>query len=320
MSDEESQADLTQKFYFIGVTTRHSSIMRIFPRWMELLERPNVIVSGVDMPLHDAPANYRRVVEQIKMRPEVMGGLVTTHKIDLLAAAQDLFDALDPYAALCREVSSIAKKDGRLLGYATDPVAGGRCLQEMLGPDYFARTGGHVLCLGAGGAASAIALYFARCAQAGDRPQRFVAVDIAQPRLDKLTGMVGQLAATGVGTDIEFETVYNADARGNDALLERLPAGSLVINATGMGKDRPGSPLTAAAQLPVEAVVWELNYRGERLFLQQALAQQADRLLTVVDGWRYFLYGWTQVIEQVLHVEVSAQQFEQMGQIAARCR
>ena len=57
MSDEESQADLTQKFYFIGVTTRHSSIMRIFPRWMELLERPNVIVSGVDMPLHDAPSS-----------------------------------------------------------------------------------------------------------------------------------------------------------------------------------------------------------------------------------------------------------------------
>ena len=206
------------------------------------------------------------------------------------------------------------------MGYATDPVAGGRCLQEMLGPDYFARTGGHVLCLGAGGAASAIALYFARRPQSADRPQRFVAVDIAQPRLDKLTGMVAQLAATGVGTDIEFEMVHNGDARGNDALLERLPAGSLVINATGMGKDRPGSPLTAAAQFPAEAVVWELNYRGERLFLQQALAQQAHRSLAVVDGWRYFLYGWTQVIEQVLHVDVGAQQFEQMGQIAARFR
>lgn len=313
-------AEPMQRFYFIGVTTAQSSIMRIFPQWMELLDRPGVIVEGVDMPLQDAPANYRQVVERIKARPDILGGLVTTHKIDLLAASSDLFDALDPYAAICREVSSISKEDGRLLGYATDPVAGGRCLQEMLGPGYFARTGGHVLCLGAGGAAAAIALYFARHPQASDRPRRFVAVDIAQARLDKLAAMLAKLAADGVGADIAFEMVCNADARHNDELLGRLPPSSLIINATGMGKDRPGSPLSNAAPFPANAVIWELNYRGERLFLQQALGQPKSRALTVVDGWRYFLYGWTQVIEQVLHLQVGAAQFERMGEIAERLR
>lgn len=311
---------LVQRFYFIGVTTRQSSIMRIFPAWMQLLKRPNVLIEGVDMRLHDEPVNYRRVVEQIKREPAVLGGLVTTHKIDLLAAALDLFDLLDPYATICREVSSIAKRNGQLAGYATDPVAGGRCLQEMLGPEYFARTGGHVLCLGAGGAASAIALYFARRPNAGDRPQRFVAVDIDPSRLEKLSTMLTQLAADGTGAQIQFELLRHADATLNDELLRDLPPGSLIINATGMGKDRPGSPLTGAAQFPQSACVWELNYRGERLFLQQAQAQQAARLLTVVDGWRYFLYGWTQVIEQVLHLQVGVEQFEQMGEIAGRFR
>ncbi|MEZ4659956.1 MAG: hypothetical protein R2911_20565 [Caldilineaceae bacterium] len=43
-------------------------------------------------------------------------------------------------------------------------------------------------------------------------------------------------------------------------------------------------------------------------------------MLLVVDGWRYFLYGWTQVIEQVLHLEVGMERFEQMGEIAERFR
>ena len=58
---------------------------------------------------------------------------MTTHKIDLLAAASDLFDALGPYAQTRREVFSIAKDDGRLVGRATDAVAGGLSLDAILG-------------------------------------------------------------------------------------------------------------------------------------------------------------------------------------------
>ena len=55
-----------------------------------------------------------------------------------------------------------------------------------------------------------------------------------------------------------------------------LPPRSLVVNATGMGKDRPGSPLRAGAAFPERSAVWELNYRGELEFLRQARAQAAS--------------------------------------------
>ena len=87
---------------------------------------------------------------------------MTTHKLDLLAAARDLFDELDPYAQTLDEVSCLVKTNDpetgpKLHGYALDPVADGRALQSLLGDRYFERMKGNVLCLGAGGAAAAIA-------------------------------------------------------------------------------------------------------------------------------------------------------------------
>ena len=58
--------------------------------------------------------------------------------------------------------------------------------------------------------------------------------------------------------------------RSNDDLLAALPAGSLVVNATGLGKDRPGSPLTGEVRSRWKGIAWEFNYRGELEFLHQA--------------------------------------------------
>ena len=80
----------------------------------------------------------------------------------------------------------------------------------------------------------------------------------------------------------------------------------MVINATGLGKDRPGSPLTDTARFPGKSVVWELNYRGELDFLKQARKQQLEQQLQVEDGWIYFIHGWTQVIAEVFHLEITA--------------
>ena len=49
-------------FYFVGVSTGQSSSRRVFPRWMAVLGRPEVVLQGVDFPLHDDPANYRAFV------------------------------------------------------------------------------------------------------------------------------------------------------------------------------------------------------------------------------------------------------------------
>jgi shikimate 5-dehydrogenase len=134
-------------------------------------------------------------------------------------------------------------------------------------------------------------------------------------RLEKLQKMVQRL-----GTDIVFEYVCNQDPRRNDTMIADLPEGSVVINATGMGKDRPGSPITGDGPFPHNGVVWELNYRGELDFLHQALAQRERQCLTVKDGWLYFLHGWTQAIARVLHLEIDRATFERLGEIATRVR
>ena len=129
---------------------------------MEALGRPEVVLEGIDLEIHAAPDRYREVVAHIKGEPLALGGVVTTHKIDLLAAASDLFDGLGPYAQATGEVSSMAKENGRLIGRATDPVAGGLSLDAILGQGYFGRSGGHLLLLGAGGSAVALTLHLLR--------------------------------------------------------------------------------------------------------------------------------------------------------------
>jgi shikimate dehydrogenase len=302
-------------FYFVGVTTAQSSMVRIFPAWMAALGRPEVTLAGYDCQIHDQPQRYRQIVEQIKHEPLALGALVTTHKLDLLAAARDLFDELDPYAQLCDEVSCIAKREGRLLGYAVDPVAEGRALHAILGDRYFGRTKGSVLCLGAGGAARAIVLHLINQRNPADRPKYLTLVDIDQTRLDQIQAMVKQ-----IGSDIQFDYIANSDPAENDRLLTALTPNSVVINATGLGKDLPGSPITEKAQFPKFGVVWELNYRGERQFLQQAQAQQQKRKLKVEDGWTAFLHGWTGVISRVLDLPIDTATFNRLSRIAAEHR
>jgi shikimate 5-dehydrogenase len=90
----------------------------------------------------------------------------------------------------------------------------------------------------------------------------------------------------------------------------------MIVNATGLGKDMPGSPLTDSCRFPYGSLVWELNYRGELQFLKQAREQEKSAALTVVDGWDYFVYGWTQVISEVLHIDISDGTLRQLAEAA----
>jgi len=302
-------------FYFVGVTTAKSSIMRVFPRWMEAIDRPDVVIEGIDHPIHDTAEAYRRTVAQMKYDPLSLGGLVTTHKIDLLEAARDMFDELHSSARLTGEVSSISKRDGKLWGHAKDPLTGGLSLDAITGPGYFGRTGAHVLCFGAGGSGKAMSLHLINKQDPADRPRKMIVTNRSAGRLATLRAMVESLE-----TDIEFEFVQNADPARNDAIMVGLPAGSVVINATGMGKDTPGSPVTDRGVFPQNGIAWEINYRGELDFWHQAMAQQEARNLTVEDGWLYFLHGWTQVIAEVLHIDMSEPVFNRLAEIAAELR
>ena len=303
--------------YFIGVTTGRSSIMRVFPEWARHLKLGDCAIVGMDFAPHDSPEAYREAVRFIKEDENSLGALVTTHKVDLLGACRDLFDELDPYAALLGEVSSISKRDGALVGHAKDPITSGLALAAFLPPDHWASTGAEAFIIGAGGSSMALTWHLMRSEHVANHPSRIVVANRSRPRLGEMHRIHGELA-----TAVPVEYVHAPRSEQNDEVLAGLGPHSLVVNATGLGKDAPGSPLTDAAVFPAHGFVWDFNYRGDLLFLEHARRQSAERYLHVEDGWVYFIHGWTQVIAEVFHIDIpsSGPGFDALSQIAAATR
>jgi shikimate dehydrogenase len=289
--------------HFIGVSTAGSSIFDLFPRWAGLLGL-DADIAGRDVPLGAGPEQYRAAVAEIAGDESIRGALVTAHKVDLYRHAAGLFAELDSFANLCREISCISKREHDLIGHAKDPITAGRALEDMLASDW-TRRGADVLCMGAGGAGTAITVYFL---SADDPPARILVTDTNERRIEALESVHRRLAHRG---EVEYHVV--SAPQQHDALLAGLTPGSLVVNATGMGKDVPGSPVSPAARLPQDGIAWELNYRGDLPFLRLAHRQAAERNLAVHDGWRYFLHGWIEVIAEVFHVEVTGERFAQLA-------
>ena len=148
---------------------------------------------------------------------------------------------------------------------------------------------------------------------ATNRPSKIIVYNRSQKRLDHIKAIHDKM-------DVDIPVSYRLaqSAEENDRIASELPPCSLVINATGLGKDAPGSPLTHAAQFPDSAVVWELNYRGNLVFLDQAQSQAEHKNLQIEDGWTYFLHGWTQVIAEVFDIEIPTQGpvFDEISRIA----
>ncbi|WP_375573325.1 shikimate dehydrogenase [Ahrensia marina] len=302
-------------FYFIGVTTGKSSIMKVFPRWAEHLGLGDVAMRGVDFIPHDTPERYREMAAFLKSDPLSLGALVTTHKLDLYEACRDQFDEIDLLATMMAETSCLSKRDGKLICHAKDPISSGLSLDGFLPDNHFANTGAEVFSMGAGGSTIALTWHLMQASRGTNRPSRIVVSNRSQPRLDHIRSIHDAL-----DSDIPVEYVLAPTADENDAILATMKPGSLIINATGLGKDAPGSPLSHAAQFPDKGIVWELNYRGDLVFLDQANAQSQERSLQVEDGWTYFIHGWTQVIAEVFNVAIptSGPGFDEIAAIAAK--
>lgn len=303
--------------YFIGVTTGKSSIMKVFPEWAKFLNLGDCVIQGMDFKQHDDPQAYRMAVEFIKRDPLSLGALVTTHKLDLLKACRDQFDRLDPLAEMMHEISSISKENGRLAGHAKDPITSGLSLDAFVPAEHWARTGAEALLLGAGGSSLALSWHMMKKEHGANRPSKIIVTNRSKPRLDEIREFHRALAS---GVPTEYILAPTPDV--NDAACARLKPGSLVVNATGLGKDAPGSPLTDAAVFPKDGFAWEFNYRGDLVFLEQARRQQAAHRLTVEDGWVYFLHGWTRVIAEVFHKDIPTRGpvFDELSRIAAQAR
>ena len=302
--------------YFVGVTTTKSSIMKVFPEWAKALGLKDAVMKGIDIPIHDKPEVYRDVVRFMKDDPLSMGALVTTHKIDLYNAAKDLFDYLDPFAQAFGELSSISKLDGQLRGHAKDPISSGLAMEAFIPENHWKNTGAEVFIMGAGGSAIAMGAYLMQDKFKGNYPSKIVIANRSQPRLTEIERIFKQLDPGG----IEFEYHLTPEAEMNDEVLKTIAPKSLIVNATGLGKDRPGSPLTDDCVFPKGSYVWEINYRGDLRFMHQALEQKEERNLYVEDGWIYFIHGWTQVIAEVFHLDIDQDKLNELDQIASQFR
>ncbi len=304
-------------FYFVGVTTAKSSIMKVFPRWAEYLELGDVPIQGIDCKVHDEPEAYRKVVQFIKADPKSLGGLVTTHKLDLLAAARDLFDELGPYAKRLGEISSISKRDGKLWGHAKDPITSALSLEAFIPEGYWEESGAELCLLGAGGSSLALTMHLMDNVPPSKGPRRIVVTNRSTPRLEAMKRIH---AESNPGYVVEHH--HCPTPADNDHIVAQLADGSVVANATGLGKDAPGSPVTNDVEFPKNGYAWDFNYRGDLLFLEQARAAAREKNLTIEDGWVYFIHGWTRVIEEVFHIDIptSGPVFDELSRIASEAR
>ncbi len=302
--------------FFVGVTTGSSASLGMFPLWAETLRLGSARLVGIDLPLGATAARYREVVGRIAEEPASLGALVTSHKIRIFRAAGDLFDSLTDDSRLVGEVSCIYKREGSLVGHATDREVSGRVMRQFLGPDHWSGQSAEVLCLGGGGAGSAILAQFLTSGSAeGNCPARITVVESHRMQIDRLRSLIARL-----GSATPVELFESSDPLLNDRLIASLPPGSLVINATGMGKDVPGSPITGDAVFPRRGVVWELNYRGQLGFLEQARRQQATRGLQIEDGWHYFLLSWALIVGLVFDRPVDEATFARLSAAAMKFR
>ena len=270
-----------RRLYFLGVDTRASAVNRLFDPWARLCGLADAALEGLDAPQGAPPGRIREMVKRVADDPDAVGGLVTTHKVAVYSHARDLLTSVHPDAALLGEVGCIVKGPGELEGIAIDHESCGIPLTSLTSGE---RVTGDVLIFGAGGAGRAIALHLKR----RHDPARVIVTDVVE----------NHLRDTRVIAEVEI-----APAERNEELLAGLRPGALVINATGLGKDRPGTPLPDAARFPQGAVAWDLNYRGDLRFIEQARAQGAR----TEDGWVYFVAGWLTVMSHVFDFRLTPQ-------------
>ena len=283
---------------FIGVSTANSSIMKIFPSWSKTLGL-DAVVNGIDIPIDASKNEYVSAINEMVNDPDCHGALVTTHKLALYKNAKSLFAEFDDFANVCGEVSCVKISKKVVSGFAKDPISAGLAINDFLPNDFF-DSQNEVILIGDGGAATAIAWFLSGISQP---PVKIHVIGRDMSRLQHLLSVVSS-RSTKVEISLSSPDIFN-----KIALLDKQ---LFIINATGMGKDLPGSPWPDGLLFPRNSYLWELNYRGSLEFYHQGKSQEKERNLTVVDGWRYFIYGWTQVISEVFDVVIDQETLKKL--------
>ena len=254
-----------KKFWFIGVTTSQSMIMRLFPIWKEVLGIHGTRMRGLDLPPGVEGQKIRETINELRANPDVLGVLVTTHKLALWEEASDLFAKVDEHATRLQEISCISKdENGKLIGHAKDPITSRKALVSILGKNHWqVHPKAEAIVLGCGGAGTAI-IEQLLSGEEGNTPQKITGLEHNRERLEKVRN---DFSNTKKLILEESEPTGEVVA----GIMTRLPPNSLIVNATGMGKDLPGSPVPKSIDFPEQVIVWELNYRGSLEFYQHTM-------------------------------------------------
>jgi len=300
---------------FLGISTAGSLAHHTFPGWSRLF-CPGAVMRGADLPADATPAEFRELVTAMAANPRVLGAVVTSHKLRLFRACQDLLDYAEPLVALTQEIADINTRDG-VRAYARDPQSLDIILDGIGGPR-------PVLCIGAGG--SAIALMLAmrldiagtltaqrpvlRTGQAARGPLTIVGRD--QESLDNVRAVRDRCGIQRDAVGLLLAPDQDAAARH----VGSAPPGSVVVNATGLGKIAPGSPLPDRAAFPPDAVAWDFNYRGPLTFLDQA--RHAG--VATEDGWDYFVAGWSAALAAITGRELTPELLSRAAESARAAR
>ncbi len=289
------------RVYFLGVRTRGSASHRAFPAWMKAIGWSASLI-GVDMPLHSDCPRYADFLARMKNDERCAGAQVTSHKIRVFECLADGFDFLDPDACSLGEVGAVAIAAGTLTGFSPDMMALAGELSRMLLAGGQRPRVREVVILGGGGAGRAVALASARFGGA-IIPKITITERDGEVKADLEARLVALLNTAG---QVHAEVRDGAE---NDDVVRRAPAGSLIVNATGLGKDIAGSPISGDVTLPADSIAWDLNYRGDLRFLHQARAQ-GGRGVQVFDGWDYFLRNWFACLSRLAGMAPAEDRFE----------
>lgn len=292
---------------FIGVSTHKSFINEVFYDWLHIIKRDGELI-GVNLDINCKPLNYLDICSFIRANELVLGSLVTTHKVNLYNAAKDLFDYLPRTCNEFEEIGCIYKNNGKLCGEVTDLFSVKNALGNILPENYLSTSPIDFCILGSGGAG--LALAYRILIDENQKLNRLVITDVSKERIIATNSILKKYDKRGI---LELFLVKNNDT---DNIIRNLRQGSVIVNATGLGKDRPGAPFTENVDIPYKCFIWDFNYRGALDFLKIATAQQKRKQLIIHDGWRYFINGWMQVISRVFNVENIETYFDQFLQIA----
>lgn len=295
--------------YFVGVSTQYSIINKIFPRWMEVLGF-KVRLQGVDIPLNASANIYRNCAKKIKESQNILGALITTHKIAMYSYANDVFDVLSDSAKEFKEIGAIYKRNNMMSGEATDIISVNKAFKSIL--DKVNNDNSDFCILGCGGAG--IALGYTILKFYNSRFKKIIMTDVNLDRIEQARKVL-----LSYDKDKKLQLIHVKSVQDNDIIISNISNKSFVVNATGVGKDIQGSPVSNTVQFPYGGCIWEYNYRGNLEYMKQAEQQALEKQLSIYNGFEYFIYGWTTVISRILNINLPQDTFDILSDIAFDC-